>query len=154
MYTLLYTFSTFSNKLLIIDTSYNLTTVQYSSLQYVHSFYSFSNIDIYNLVITVNSKSHLVTDTISLFQYISSFLTHIIYMIVNDSLSNGTIHYILKGIVVLPLMKKYLDNKILSNIRSISQLTFISKRRNKLWFSNYIIQYLLHFNILKLHTFI
>ena len=95
--------SIISNKLLL-DTSYDLTSVNYSSDNYFHSFCSVSNVDIYNLIITHNLKSSSPLNPlpISIFHNLASFLSTFIFTVVISYLSNGEILDILKHAVVIP----------------------------------------------------
>ena len=117
----------------VLDISYDLNSVNYSSVNNFQSFCSVTNVDIYNLIITLKSSSPLDPLPISLFHNLASFLTPFISTIVNRSLRTGKIPDILKYAVVLPLLKKHnLDKEILSNYRPISQLPFISKIMEKI----------------------
>ena len=100
--------STISNNVLVLETSYDLTSENYSSDYYVHSFCSVSNVDIYILIITLKSSSHLDPLPISLFHNLASFLTPFISTVVNSSLKTGKISDILKHAVVIPLIKKHI----------------------------------------------
>ena len=114
------------NKLLVLNTSYDITFENYSSDNYFHSFSSVSNVDIYNLIITFKSSSPVDPHPIFLFHNLASFLIPLIYTVVNRSLRTGKIPDILKHAVVIPwyrsaLLKKYnLDKEILTNYRPIS----------------------------------
>ena len=145
---LFYICSTISNKLLLLDTSYDLTSVNYYSDNHFHSFCSVSYVEIYNVIITLKSSSSIDPLPISLFHNLAYFLTPFISTVVNSSLSTWEIPDILKHAVVIPLLKKHnLDKEILPNYRPISQLPFISKIMEKI-VDKQLNNYLLHFNIL------
>ena len=74
--------STMSNTLLVLDTSYALSSENYSSDNYFHSFCSVLNVDIYNLIITLKSSSPLDPLHISLFHNLACYLTPFISMVV------------------------------------------------------------------------
>ena len=65
--------STIFNNVLVLDTSYDLTSENYSSDNYFHSFCSVSNFNLYNLIITLKSSSSLDNLPISLFHNLASF---------------------------------------------------------------------------------
>ena len=147
--TLSYICSTISNKFLVLDTLYDLTFEKYSSDNNVHSFCLVSNVDIYNLIITLKSSSLLDPLPNSLFNNMASFLTPFISTVVNSSLRTGKIPDILKHEVFIPLLKKYnIDKEILTNYRPISQLYFINKIIDIKIVAKHLNNYLLHFNIL------
>ena len=75
--------STISINLLVLDISYDLTSMNYSSDNYFHSFCSVSNIYIYNEITNLKYSSHLDPLPISLFHNLASFLTPFISTVVN-----------------------------------------------------------------------
>ena len=95
--------STISIKLFVFDTSYDLTSVNYSSDNYFHSFCSVSNVDIYNLIIILNSSYPLDPFPIYLFHTLASFLAPHISTVVNCSLSTEKIPEVLKYSIIIPL---------------------------------------------------
>ena len=73
-----------SNTLLVLDTSYGLTSENYSSDNYFHSLCSVSNVDISNLIITLKSSSHLDPHPISLVHNLESFLIRLLIVLLDQ----------------------------------------------------------------------
>ena len=129
--------STISNKLLVLDISYDLNSVNYSSVNNFQSFCSVTNVDIYNLIITLKSSSPLDPLPISLFHNLASFLTPFISTIVNRSLRIGKIPDILKYAVFYLFLKSIiLTKKYYLIIDLYHNYHLLVKLWKKLWLSN------------------
>ena len=95
--------------------------------------------EIYNLIVTAKNSSPNDPLPLTITKLIASTLSPLFKIIIDDSLTYGTIPDLLKLSLITPLLKKpKLDKTELSNYRPISQLPLLSKILEKIVYKQLI----------------
>ena len=104
--------------------------------------------EIYNLTITAKNSSPNDPLLLTITKLIASTLAPLFKIIIDDSLTYGTIPDLLKLSLITPLLKKpKLDKTKLSNYRPISQIPLLAKILEKVVYKQ-LIKYLTKYNLL------